>query len=463
MPYNTQQKNDKNKMNRQLDYLVEIKGNEELLERFIKAINNDTCKTAKEYPEPYLLDSGEKFLNSKVIEYFFQTRLFNKNLYVNFFEKLRKLETRGFNNYSYTIGLWIEKRITNKYFDITGSEWNKIKTLKSNISLSNEDNEILSFICYVAVCHIKYGASYETVTANEYFDMVTQLGSNEVKQLKKIGTGKLPKNITDYKDKDLTCKANDVFATIKIKIVNENEETLRKTLTFINNLLKTDFPRSFEIKFSSKNKELLPIKGLPKCGQNYLFANAVKYLALHNEIVEYINLTKRKWEWYNNLKDEYCAMPSTFAVFALGLSNQKYSALLIDYFQTVDKEHQSIQQKFTPVFLDKFGINSQTIKVYISCILSMQEHPYNKMFASYFTNETSLNLLLDSKEHFAEYYFSKEDLNDFSNSGNNVQEMADFCWKSIMYTTFGQDKNFNKTKKKLTKKEREIFENLLNK
>ncbi|MFD2907403.1 DUF6138 family protein [Flavobacterium ardleyense] len=447
-------------MSRQLDYLVEIKGNELLLERFIDAINNNTCKTAKEYPEPYLLVTGEKFLNSRVIDYFFESRPFDKNLYIDFFEKLRKLESRGFNNYSYTIGLWIEKRITKKFFKITGNDWDKVKTLDSNLELSFEEIEILNFICYVAVCHIKYGASYETVTAKEYFDIVTQLGSKEVVKLKKEGTGKLPKNITHYKDNDLTCDANDVFATVKIKMKNENEEAYHNALIFINKLLKTDFPKSFEINFSPKTKELLPLKGLPKCGQNYLFANAVKYQNLHPEIAEYINLAKHKWEWYINLEDENCAMPSTFAVFALGLNNEKYFDVLIDYFQTVAEEHQSIQEKFTPVFLDKFGINDRSIKVYISCILSMQEHPHNKAFISYFTNEKNLNLLMESKAHFSEYYFTEENLKDYSDSGNDVQEMADYCWESVIYTTFGQVENFDKITKQLTEKEIEIFNKL---
>jgi hypothetical protein len=224
--------------------------------------------------------------------------------------------------------------------------------------------------------------------------------------------------------------------------------------------LKSDFPKSFEISFSSKQKELLPIKGLSKCGQNYLFEGAVKHPNLHQDILEYISLAKHKYEWYNNLEAENCAMPSTFAVFALGLESEKYFDVLIDYFQTVDEEHQSIQQKFTPVFLEKFGVNEKSIRVYISAVLSMQEHPHNKIFMPYFTSENSLKLLLESKENFAKYYFTEEDLNDFSNGGTDVQEMADYCWKSVMYTTFGQNKNFAKIGKALSDVEKALFEKL---
>ncbi|MCR4031964.1 MULTISPECIES: DUF6138 family protein [Flavobacterium] len=445
---------------RELNYLVKIEGNEALLEKFIEAINNDTIKIGEDYPNPYVLDSGERFLGSSVIKYFFQTRQFSKVLYVDFFEKLRKLSS--FKEISYTIGEWIKEHVTNKFFDVKKEHWEEIITKKTNseTSISEEEKEILSFVCYVAVCHIKYGASYESVTANRYFDMVTELGSNEVAELKKNGTGELPKEFTEYKDSDLTAKANDVFATIEIKLANDNEESYGKALTFINKVLQTDFPKSFEINFSSEGKELLPIKGLPECGQNYLFAGAVKYPNLHKSILEYIHLAKKEYQWYKNLEDENCAMPSTFAVFALGLQDEKYFETLIDYYQTVDEEHQSVQEKFTPVFLEKFGINEKSIKVYIHAISSMQEHLHDKVFVSYFSNEKSLKLLLESKENFAKYYFTKEDLKEFSDGDTDVQEMVDCYWASVMYTTFGQNKGFAKIRETLSDEERTIFEKL---
>lgn len=149
------------------------------------------------------------------------------------------------------------------------------------------------------------------------------MGSDEVAQLKQNGTGRLPKELSSYIDSDLTAKANDVFATINIKLITETEESYRKALHFVNNLLKTDFPKSYEIAFSSKNKELLPIKGLPKCGQNYLFAGAVKYPNLHKDILEYINLAKKEYEWYNNLEDENCAMPVDFCCFCFRITRPK--------------------------------------------------------------------------------------------------------------------------------------------
>jgi hypothetical protein len=153
-------------------------------------------------------------------------------------------------------------------------------------------------------------------------------------------------------------------------------------------------------------------------------------------------------------------MPSTFAVFALGLQDEKYFDTLIDYYQTVDDEHQSVHAKFTPVFLEKFGVTEKSIKVFINAVLSMQEHPHNKAFVSYFTNEKSLKLLLDSKENFISYYFTEEDLKDYSNSGDSPQEMADYCWESVMYTIFGQSKDFAKIARQLSDEQKIVFERL---
>jgi hypothetical protein len=224
--------------------------------------------------------------------------------------------------------------------------------------------------------------------------------------------------------------------------------------------LKTDFPKSFSIEFSALSQSVLPIKGLPECGQHHLFANAVKYPALHPQIVAYINLAKGKWEWYNNLEEEHCAMPSTFAVFALGLDNEKYFDIVIDYMRTVDDEHQSIQGEFVPVFVEKYGINSESVKVYINCIMSMQELPYNKVYLHQFTDEAGLNLLLDSKTNFAEYYFTEEDMEEMEDSGNDTDEIAGYIWERILYTTFGEKKNYEGILKQYPDKLKALFDKI---
>jgi len=54
------------------------------------------------------------------------------------------------------------------------------------------------------------------------------------KQYLEKGTGTLPDELIYYKDENLECKANDVLATVNIKIKNEVALSYEKALDFIN-------------------------------------------------------------------------------------------------------------------------------------------------------------------------------------------------------------------------------------
>ncbi|MEC5145647.1 DUF6138 family protein [Chitinophaga sp. 212800010-3] len=446
-------------MERDLNYLVDINGNEALLEKFIQAINNGSCSTDKDDAHVYTLSTGERFLNTAVLKYFFQSRPLSKSLYTEFVEKLRKLAPGGFGMISYTIGLWIEEHVQNKFFDPPAYIWNGEYTLKPGVDTSGVNPEVLSFIVYIGICHIKYGASYETVTANKYFKFVEDLGSDEVKRLKKEGSGALPKRVTAYKDANVDCKANDVFATIRIKILHEGQEAYSSALTYINTLLRTDFPGSYAIELSAKTKNVLPIKGLVKCGAHHFFANAASYPDLYPQLSEYIDLAMSKWEWYINLQDEKCAMPSTFAVFALGLAGEQYFDTVIRYMETVDEEHQSIQEKFTVAFVEKYGISRRSIVVYIKCIMSMQSHPHHKIFLEHFNHAESLERLLECRNNFGNF-FTADEINDFQQGGSSVAEMTDDVWQEVLYTTFGDPKHYAGIVKKAPAALKGLYEEL---
>ena len=94
------------------------------------------------------------------------------------------------------------------------------------------------------------------------------------------------------------------------------------------------------------DKNYLPINKLPKKGVNQLFANAVQCTELHSKIEQYARLAMKEDEWYTNLENEHCAMPGTFAVFALGLIDELYSQLVLDYLAICDGEHQSVHGEF---------------------------------------------------------------------------------------------------------------------
>jgi hypothetical protein len=442
-------------------YLVQIEGNEALLDRFIEAINDGTCGVAEEYPSLYKLPSGETFLNSRVVEYFLSKEPFLYQKTVAFCEKIRKLGY-GFSDYSYALGEWIKEKIQKPYFKKSGVKYQEIWTIKPDIDASKINPEILSFMCYVAVCHIKYGASYETVTANEYFGMVSATGSKEVEILKKYGTQQISIDLTEYKDQNIVCKANDVFATIKIKINNECEEAYRAALAFTCRLLENPaFPSSYAIEFSSKIKNTLPIKGLLKASVHTFFANAVQYPNLHDLIEKYAHLAMKADEWYNNIDDEFATMPSTFAVLALGLESEKYFDLIVKFMETIDGDHSDTHTKFTAAFVEKYGLTRQTVPVYLACILSVQQHPIHKIFTEKMANQEALETLLDHKNNFVAFleHFWRED-----KGGSPVdEELANYTWETVIYATFGKPENYPSIIKKAKPELKPLYERLFEK
>ncbi len=77
---------------------------------------------------------------------------------------------------------------------------------------------------------------------------------------------------------------------------------------------------------------------------------------LHVRMENYARLAMQEDEWYNNLSDESCAMPGTFAVFALGLEGPKWWRLVCDYLDRCDDEHSSLQEKFIHAFFKSTGL-----------------------------------------------------------------------------------------------------------
>lgn len=166
----------------------------------------------------------------------------------------------------------------------------------------------------------------------------------------------------------------------------------------------------------------------------------------------------KKWAWYTNMKDENCAMPSTFAVFALGLESEEYFDLVIKYMQTVDEGHQAIQENFTPAFVERFGINEKSFPVFISCILSMQEHKPFKIFAEQFNNPENLELLLACKNNFLNF-ISEESKSEWDEEDFNT--MPDYIWNYVLYAIWGPEEKYPGIIKKSPAALRPLYEELL--
>ena len=253
------------------------------------------------------------------------------------------------------------------------------------------------------MCFRKYGQSYESLTANEIFDWVTKLGSDLPAQLKKHGSGDLPESLVRHKDPEVTCTANDAFATIRIRVKTESEGNYRTVLEWLNSLLKADFPRSFSIDFRSPAKAYLPVKGLPKKGVNQLFANAVAYPDLWPLIEMYARLAMREDEWYMNIPEENPAMPGTFAVFALAMASDDYFGLAMEYMDICDGEHQDIQADLARAYVLKNGFTPQAVALFLACSSNIQHMPHDEAYPTLMANPESLRALAEARTHVNTY------------------------------------------------------------
>ena len=316
----------------------------------------------------------------------------------------------GWQEIRYKLEKYIEKQVQERFF-LVGERDDGFTvfppcTVRPELQTEDVDEGLLRFACYVAICHTVYGQSFESLTTEHILGLVSQLRPDMVKELKTNGSGKLPPNIQKRKTKHLTASANDAFATIRITARDCTEGCCDEALSYLVEVLEQpEFPRSYSIEFRGPEKIYLPIPGLPKKGVHQLFACAVRYPRLHVRMENYARLAMQEDEWYNNLSDESCAMPGTFAVFALGLEGPKWWRLVCDYLDRCDDEHSSLQEKFIHTFFKKYGFTAQSLPVLVHGVQSMQNLKPAKEFRTLIANEESLDALLEIKGHL-EYYLA---------------------------------------------------------
>lgn len=113
----------------------------------------------------------------------------------------------------------------------------------------------------------------------------------------------------------------------------------------------------------------MPIKGLAKSDTHRFFANALAYYELHPLLEEYAREAMVEFEWYEDTEDEKSVMPSSYTVFGLGLSSERYFPLVEAYMDLVDDEHQLMHDKFTAVFADTYGITERSTPTLTFCLL----------------------------------------------------------------------------------------------
>jgi len=359
-----------------------------LFEACAASILEGNARPGNEYPFCFRVN-GRKILTTAMLEYYLA--LLDGQGFT--YEKAqvfsdRMIQLCGWSGVSYTLTTWVNRVVRDPFFqdeNHSDNGWNEHWVLKPGEPGWRLPEEYLRFACYVGVCCVKHGASHETITAQEIFGFLEALGSDLPSKLKKYGSGALPKELLEYRDAVLSCKANDVFATIAIALKEESEAAYGKALAWLCRLLESGFPKSYAVNFRSPEKHWLPVKGLPKKGVHHLFAGAAQWPGLHELMERYARLSMQEYHWYTNLEDKDCAMPGTFAVFALGLLGDRHHALVRDYLKLCDGEHQSMHGKFVLAYIEKFGFTEKGSELYELCANNIQEVP-KKLEALYTRN-----------------------------------------------------------------------------
>ena len=397
-------------------------------------LNGTARENHSAYPTVVRNHNGTPFLPDQLLERYLTGLLlkeFSCENAVSLCDAMRRLA--GWQEIRYALEKYIEKQVQERYFLVGECEDGFTVfppcTVRPELQTEDVDEGLLRFACYVAVCHTVYGQSFESLTTEHILGLVSQLCPDMVKELKTAGSGKLPPNIQKRKTKHLTASANDAFATIRITAKDSTEECYDEALDYLCAVLEQEeFPRSYSVEFRGKEKLYLPIPGLPKKGVNQLFACAVQHPNLHPAIERYARLAMREYEWYQNLADEACAMPGSFAVFALGLEGEQWAPLVAEYLDLCDDEHSSLQAKFLHALIRKFGFQPWTLGVLVRGTLSMQWLEPAKEFSRLIANAESLDALLAVKHRFSAYLLSEE---------NKDPKFRAIAWQSLLRAIWG--------------------------
>ena len=312
---------------------------------------------------------------------------------------------------------WKEQVFVPLYYNVKGEDWSKEYSLKKDLEVKNVDQAKLNLFIQQALWRIKYKEySWDVRFACEDLERAAkELGSEKAAMYLKKGTGILPDNLIHYKDSEVECDANDVFATITIKIKQESAATYDKALDFIIALLKTDFPKSYQIKLSSKApKQFLDIKGIAKSSTHRFFAQALQYEELHSKLAAYAEVAMREFEWYNDVEEgEKSCMPGSYAVFGLGLISEEYFPLVNKYFELLDDEHQMVHKYFISALIDRYGVNEKSLPLICQGITSAQFDMVFKNLAKELENPEKKQLLINFLKEKEAFFASKEEAYNF--------------------------------------------------
>ena len=399
-------------------YLVNEPRKAELKERFDRYVQETTIDHSRKIIEYEWITFLDKLFDTNLNQY---TESQIITVAEKYMESIEAMQNRDFlkkyrSSLIHQAEKWKKAVFMPLYYQEKGSEkWEKEYILRTEITPEKIDTDKLNLYIQQALWKIKYKQySWDVKSAQEDLERAAnELGSEKAKQYLKKGTGELPDDLIHYKDSQLEADANDVFATISLKIKQETAEAYGKALDFIIALLKAGFHHSYQIKLSSKApKQFLDIKGLVKSSTHRFFAQALQYETLHPKLEEYAKVAIKELEWYTDTEyiENSCATGS-YAIFGLGLTSKKYFPLVEQYFKLVDDEHQMmIHINFVNALIEQYGFSAETLPTIYEGVISSQDDVIFKSLTEAMKNPENKvllnNFLKDKEDYYQEamYY-----------------------------------------------------------
>jgi hypothetical protein len=261
---------------------------------------------------------------------------------------------------------WVEEQFLDQYFERTGNFGLNRKLLPDDKCPSLQPCE-MDFFLYAAL-HI---GQKEPDTRKIYLELAVQLGSEQASAYLTKGSGRFA---TGHDGCLMSAKANDIMKSIKIRIQSEEEMAYREALEYICGLLRQGFPKTYQLKMKSTEKQWLPVANLAKSKLHQFFANSLRYEALFPLISEYAELAMEEFFWYGDVESGVkSVMPGTYAVFGLGLYSDVYFPLVRRYMELVDSEHQSAQDGYAEAFVESHGLTAAGMLTLVSILLGGSE------------------------------------------------------------------------------------------
>lgn len=301
----------------------------------------------------------------------------------------------------HTLSTWAEQRYLPRYFDVTRNAFRQnAYQLKPGATLKPDDRDI-DLLLYTSTLILRYEPGYSRPAGLVFLELAQQLGSERAARMLTEGSGAHPPEHMRASTPELNASANDVLSTITLQLREESAEAYQQALGFITRLLQTGFPPGYQLRIKSRAKHYLPVKGLAKSDTHRFFANAAQYPAVHDALAAYARVAIKPYEWYTDAEAEKACLAGTYATFALGLADARHFPLLRHYMDLVDDEHQSAQDRYTPLFIQQHGVNPATLDTVIACVRRCTDN--FKLSPKPELDGTTLDLLIDAMADLPDY------------------------------------------------------------